>query len=175
MKHFYIFGIILILVFMLFKVFVYWRFRRKIKANLVELIRLEGYKKFSQAYLFTAFCMLFCLYFSFWGNRSEETLIFERLFWALAFIFHFINTFIEPQNYFLMNEQGFKRFYIRKWIQWEKVGNLEVKERGLIIVTAKKQHFLAFDDRSAINHFIVELKRFRPELYHRYLINLNNA
>lgn len=175
MIHFYIFGIILILVFMLFKVFVYWRFRRKIKANLIELIRLEGYKNFSQAYLFTAFCMLVCLYFSYRGNGFGENEILTSSFWALAFVFHFINTFIEPQNYFLMNEQGFKRFYIRKWIQWEKVGNLEVKERGLIIATAKKQHFLAFDDRSAINHFIVGLKRFRPELYQKYLLNLSNA
>jgi hypothetical protein len=175
MGYFYISGIILILVLMFFKVFTYWRFRRKLNANLIVLIRLEGYKNFSYAYLFTAFCMLMCLFFSSRGNKLEGNQIFVSLFWAVAFAFQLINAFIEPQNYFLMNEQGFKKLYMRKWNHWGIVDKLDVKEKKLFIVTGKKIYFLAFGDRSGINHFMVELKRFQPELYQKYLMNLSKA
>jgi|GEM_PF-2458864 len=175
MKYFYIICIILTLALMFFKVFAYWRFRRKLNANLVGLIRLVGYKNFSSAYLFTALCMLFCLYFSLKGNGFGENQLLTSSFWALAFVFHLINAFIEPQNYFLMNEQGFRKSYISKLTHWEKVDELDVKERGLFIVAGKKLDFFAFDSRSGINHFMVELKKFQPELYQKYLMNLNNA
>lgn len=175
MEHFYTFCIILTLVIMSFKIYSYWRFRRKLNAKLIELIRLEGYKEFKYLNLFTASCMLFCLYFTLKGSRLEENQILMSLFWALAFVFHLINTFIEPQNYFLINEQGFKKSYISRWTHWENIEKVNVKEKKLFINTGKKRYFLAFSDRSAINHFIVGLKRFHPELYQKYLINLSNA
>jgi hypothetical protein len=170
-KEFFIICTILIVILTIYRVFSFYRFKQKLKTGSIELIKLENYRLFSYSNLFVAICMLVILYQSFFGKGFKEGIY--QSFYMIAFIIMLINTFIQPQNYVIISSQGFRKSYFRKLFSWDKIESIVVVRQDIFITVNKKISKLAIDDRSELNHFLVRIKSFRPDLYDKYLMNLN--
>jgi hypothetical protein len=163
-KVFIIIYAIVVLILMIFRVYRFYKFRKSLKAKSIELIKLEKYQSISYLLLITSFCMLVPVYFS--VNEGQ-------LFFILIFLVFLIDAFTQPQNYFIINSQGFRKSYFRKLVSWDKIESMAVVRQEIFMTVNNKVAKLAFGDRSELNHLLVRMKNFRPDLYDKYLMNLN--
>jgi hypothetical protein len=172
-KEFFVICIILIVILTINRVFKFYKYKRKLKAGSIELIKLDKYKSFSYITFFVAIFMLVLLYQSFFGNGFKEGIY--QLFMMIAFLIMLINAFIQPQNYLIISSQGFSNYFLGKQVSWDKVESITIVRQDIFITVNKKIFKLAFANQSDLNHLLVRIKSFRTDLYDRYLMNLNIA
>ena len=160
-KEFFVICIILIVILTIYRVFSFYRFKKNLIAGSIELFKLEKYKRFSYMAFIVAFIMLVPVYQAFFGNGFKDGF---QLFFMFAFLIMLINAFIQPQNYLIISSQGFSNYYSGKRVSWEKIDSITIVHQDLFITVNKKIFKLAFGDRSQLNHLLVRIKSFRPDL-----------
>lgn len=178
MKQVYIICTILLSILMVYRVLTFIRFRRNLKAKSIDLIKLRYYRRFSFANLFVSFCFLACMYFTYSSRKTEEDWYAHLTFWIFLFFAQLTTLFTQSQDCIIINLKGFKRIYGGRLILWEKVEKMEISNCNSLnfkIVTRKRAYIFGFSERSDINNFLVRLKRFRPDIYDKYINNLSYA
>lgn len=172
-KEFFLICAILIAILVIYRVFSFYAYKRKLKVKSIELIKLENYKRFSYLFLFAAFCMLVPLYLTFFWNGYNEIMLPTRICWILLFFVQLTAVFINPQNYIIIAPKGFRKSYLGRLVLWDKIESIAVIHNEIFITVNKKVSAYTIGDRSDLNHLLVRIKSFRPDLYDNFLMNLN--